>query len=105
MPYVNIVQGLHTFAKIDGTTCSTQLVPCCLSACSMTTCCYVIRMRAKTRAKYGIAGNTCIDILALMFCPCCAMIQLSNQVGAATPCSGEDAVTVFCRDESLEELP
>lgn len=71
----------------------------------MTTCCYVIRMRAKTRAKYGIAGNTCIDILALMFCPCCAMIQLSNQVGAATPCSGEDAVTVFCRDESLEELP
>jgi len=88
IPWANCATLCHTNAKQDGVPCLTEIWPCLISGCLCHSCCYAISMRTQMRRKHGIAGTTLTDCLALSCCGCCAAIQMANQAGVATPCSG-----------------
>jgi Cys-rich protein (TIGR01571 family) len=46
-------------------------------------CCgqlFIIPMRTKIRAQYGITGSICGDICTVWCCTCCAALQMSNEL-------------------------
>ncbi|GAB9464523.1 hypothetical protein Gpo141_00001952 [Globisporangium polare] len=54
-------------------------------------------LRLKTRARFGIPGNACVDVLASLFCSCCAVAQIASHVKSYTPKS--------CRFGPVDTLP
>ena len=50
----------------------------------ITPCVPLLLLRSKVRDQYGIPGSTLGDVCAAALCPCCASIQLANEVDERT---------------------
>jgi len=50
----------------------------------ITPCIPIFLLRSKVRDRYGIPGTTLGDVCASLVCPCCASIQLANEVDERT---------------------
>ena len=46
----------------------------------ITPCVPILLLRSKVRDQYNIPGSTLGDVCAACLCPCCASIQLANEV-------------------------
>ena len=46
----------------------------------ITPCVPILLLRSKVRDQHGIPGSTLGDVCAACLCPCCASIQLANEV-------------------------
>jgi len=46
----------------------------------ITPCIPIFLLRTQVRERYGIPGSTLGDICAASLCPCCASIQVANEV-------------------------
>ena len=52
---------------------------CCLASC-IVPCIPIFLLRQKTRERYGIDGGSCGDACAAVCCPCCASVQIANEL-------------------------
>ena len=50
----------------------------------ITPCVPLLLLRSKVRNQYGIPGSTLGDVCAASLCPCCASIQLANEMDERT---------------------
>jgi len=50
----------------------------------ITPCIPILLLRSKVRDRYGIPGSTLGDVCASVLCPCCASIQVANEVDQRT---------------------
>ena len=50
----------------------------------ITPCVPILLLRSKVRDQYNIPGSTLGDVCAACLCPCCASIQLANEVEERT---------------------